>query len=128
MPEIKVTAALPEGKPGGARSVDVMYDFGADLEEMVEKFGEQAVFANAQAQMKISLQAAMRRGMSPDKEGKTSADEEIQEMANGWTPGDRTVTRKTNVEKAMDLLGDMDASERAALLKQLSEGDAPADE
>lgn len=119
MPEIKVTAALPEDKPGGPRSVDVMYDFGANLEEMAEKFGEQSVYANAQAQMKVGLQAAMRRGMTPDKEGASKTNEEIQEMAAAWTPGDRTVTRKSNVEKAMDLLGGMSPEEKAALLSEL---------
>lgn len=119
MPEIKVTAALPEGKEGGPRSVDVMYDFGANLEEMVEKFGDLAVYANAQAQMKIGLQAAMRRGMTPDKEGNTKTDEEIATMAAEWTPGDRTVTRKSAVDKAKDLLGAMSPEEKAELLAAL---------
>jgi hypothetical protein len=119
MPEIKVAAALPEGKDGGPRTVEVMYDFGANLEEMVDKFGDQAVFANALAQMKIGLQANMRRGMSPDKEGKTKTDEEIAAGAAEWTPGDRTVTRKSTVDKAKDLLGGMSAEERAQLLAEL---------
>lgn len=119
MAEIKVSAAIPEGKEGGPRTVEVMYDFGANIEEMVELFGEQSVYANAQAQMKVGLQAAMRRAITPDKEGKVSTDEEVAEMAKSWTPGDRTVTRKSNVDKAMDLLGKMDAGERAALLEQL---------
>lgn len=70
-------------------SAVVTYDFGADLDEMVEKFGKEVVFSNARQSMKITAQAIMRRNLS---KGKTQ--EEIQEVISSWKPGvqlERTV-------------------------------------
>lgn len=121
MPEMIVKAVLPADKTGTdePRPCEVAYDFGGNVEEMIELFGDQVVYANARAQMVIGLQAMMRRAMMPDKEGKTKTDDEISAMAKEWTPGDRTVTRKTAVEKAKDLLGGMSPEEKAELLASL---------
>ena len=42
----------------------IHYNFGADLESMIELFGEEVVFNYAKGQMVIRLQAAMRSRMS----------------------------------------------------------------
>ena len=44
----------------------IYYNFGADLEAMIELFGEEVVFNYAKGQMVIRLQAAMRSRMSAD--------------------------------------------------------------
>ena len=56
------------GKPGcieiiakkDGKQANVYYDFGDNIEEMIELFGDNVVFSNARSKMKIGLQAAMR--------------------------------------------------------------------
>lgn len=57
----------------------IYYNFGANLAEMVEKFGEDVVADNAVAKMKISLQALMRSRL---KGGVDCSD-----LADKWKPG-----------------------------------------
>lgn len=46
------------------RVAKIYYNFGADLEAMIELFGNDVVFAYAKGQMVIRLQAAMRSRLS----------------------------------------------------------------
>ena len=66
-----------------SRIVSVIYDFGADLASAVELFGEKVVYDKFVGASTVTLQGAMRRYA---KAGKT--DEEIQEIAAGWKPGE----------------------------------------
>jgi hypothetical protein len=125
MPESKVQAVLTEAQ-GGPRDIEVDYNFGEGLEEMVDLFGDESVVNNAQAQMKINLQAALRRWMKPDKDGQSKTDEEILALVAGWKPGAKTITRKSSVDKAKDLLGKMSDGEKAQLLAALKEQAAGA--
>ncbi len=112
MAKIKTTFA------GTDRVVEVDYDFGETLEEMVKKFGEEAVHSNARASFTVSLQGIVRNAMKV-KEGETEkTDEEIQALVNEWTPGTRK-PGKSKLEKAQDLVGGLSAEEKEALLKQL---------
>jgi hypothetical protein len=52
---IEVTAKKNEAE------ATINYDFGENLEEMTELFGDSVTFTNARSNMKIVLQAAMRR-------------------------------------------------------------------
>jgi hypothetical protein len=120
MPETKVQAVLTEAQ-GGPREAEVLYDFGGSVEEAVDKFGEEAVLNNFVAQAKINLQAALRRWMKPDKDGELKTDDEILALAAEWKPGARSVTRKSTVAKAKDLLGKMSDAEKAQLLAALKD-------
>ena len=42
------------------KTARIFYNFGKDLEDMTEKFGEDVTFSFSKAQMKIKLQSAMR--------------------------------------------------------------------
>lgn len=84
MIEVKAT------KQGMEREVLCTVDLGDNLQDAVQKFGEEVVFSNFQAQTKIKAQAIIRDMMV---EGKT--DEEIQTFMNGWKPG---VSRERNVD------------------------------
>ena len=96
------------------RTVGVEYDFGKTLAESVEKFGEEVVHNNFQAQAVISLQSLLRRGIKGEKN-----DEEIAKMASEWMPGMKTVTRKSAQEKVKDAFAGMTDEDRKALLKEL---------
>ena len=107
MSEIEVKAKAGEE---GTEHV-ILYDFGADLEDMVDKFGSDVVFSNARANMKIGLQAAMRRKI---KQG-----EDVDVLTDAYKPG-------VAMERSFDALGatkrkfkDMTPEERAAYIAEL---------
>jgi hypothetical protein len=91
----------------------VSYDFPADLEGLVAKFGNDSVYDNAVGSFVISLQALCRRHIE-------KSDEEIQEIVTNWDPNTRaTGVRKTAAEKVSAALGQLSPEEKAALLAKL---------
>lgn len=58
------------------------YDFGENITELMKKAGEDAVFTNSVANMRVSLQSRIRSlhkaGLTPDA---------IQDQVNSWVPG-----------------------------------------
>lgn len=58
------------------------YDFGENITELMKMAGEEAVFTNAVANMRIGLQTRIRSlhktGLTPDA---------IQDQVNSWIPG-----------------------------------------
>ena len=70
---VEVTAKKNESE------ATVSYDFGENLTEMIEKFTESVTFTNARANMKIVLQAAMRRRLE--------AGQPCDDLVDSWTPG-----------------------------------------
>lgn len=104
-------------KKEGFEEVTITYDFGKDLDEMVEKFGSEVTFTNARANMKITLQAAIRRFM---QSGKTQ--DEIRELCSTWKPGvqfERTVDPVSVARKAM---ASMSEEEKQAFIDRLLAG------
>jgi hypothetical protein len=106
MPGIIEVTAKKDGN-----EATIQYDFGADLAEMVEKFGENVTFTQARAQMKIVLQAAMRRRLK--------ADQPCEDLVENWKPG-------VQMERTFDLVAAFkavyakaDEEERAKMLQQL---------
>ena len=106
----QVKATLKSGT-----EVTVNYDFGANLDEMVKKFGPDATFSNAKSQMKIRLQALMRergeKGVS------------LENLAN-WKPGvsiDRVIDPIALVKAQFK---DMDPAARKKFLEDLAKAAA----
>ena len=64
------------------KEATIYVDFGEDLEDAINKFGEAVVLSNFKASAKITAQAAMRRYL----EAKKSAEEVVKLMA-AWKPG-----------------------------------------
>jgi len=89
------------------------FDFGDGLDEAIEKFGEDVVFARYKASAVIDLQSAMRGWIKQKK-----PNEEIAKLASEWKPGTRQSRGKTKEEKARDALGRLSDVERAALLEE----------
>lgn len=90
----------------------ITYDFGKDLDDMVEKFGGEVVFTNARANMKIGLQSAMRRYLVAGKD--------CSELVTAWKPGvqmERTVDPLSVAKKAYANMSD---EEKAAFIANLT--------
>ena len=89
----------------------INYDFGADLDEMVEKFGKDVTFSQARAQMKIKLQALMRAYLEAGKD--------CDDLATTWKPGmqmERVVDPIASAKKAFST---MDPAAKKAFLEEL---------
>lgn len=103
------------------REVSVSYDFGENLKEAVERFGEEVVFSRFHSAAVIDLQSLIRRGIKANKN-----DQEIQQMAAAWKPGVKTVVTKDPKARAEQALAALPDDVRKALLaeyaKKLKEG------
>lgn len=117
---MKVVAKASQAED--ARDLSVNFDFGGNLDAMVELFGAETVFQNAFAQMKIGIQAYLRRLAQPDEDGNVKTDEEIQALANKWVPGKKLLQRKSKLDKATELLDALTDDQKAALLAKLTGG------
>lgn len=117
MTAVNVTARL--GNEDDAPSATVTYDFGDNLDEAVEKFGADVVFARFKNAATVDLQALIRRHLdtAPDAKPKTAA--EIQELATAWKPGVVTRKRKSTSEKFEELFGQLSEADRQAMLEKL---------
>ena len=89
----------------------INYDFGENLEEMVEKFTDSVVFTNARANMKIVLQAAMRR--------RIEAGQPVDDLATTWKPGVQMERIVDPIAAAKAKYATMDEDQRAAFLEEL---------
>ena len=107
--------------------VTVHYDFGDNLAEAEEKFGEDVVYKQFVASATIDLQSKMRSLMvdATDKDGNITrpamSQEEIQAEVANWKPGKKEIVRKSPKDKLKDLLAQMSPEDRAALLAQAAE-------
>lgn len=125
MSAVEVTAQL--GKEEDSPAATITYDFGDNLDEAVEKFGEEVVYARFKSAATIDLQALIRRHLgAKDKEGKATpkSQDEIQALADSWNPGVQTRKRKTDKQKAEELLSKLPAAQLAELLASLQNGAA----
>lgn len=120
MSEEKVESGVIEvsaKKQGFETEVTVTYDFGKNLAEMAEKFGDDVTFTNARANMKIMLQSVLRRLIESGKN-----QEEIAATAANWKPGvqmERTVDPLSVARKAMS---QMDEDAKQAFIEKLLAG------
>jgi hypothetical protein len=106
--------------------ITVNYEFGDNLTESVEIFGEGVVFNRFKAMGTIDVQAKIRAAMvdTVNKEGevvtKAKGQEEIQEMLDEWKLGIKAATRKSPKEKLMSILEGMTPEDKAAFLADLA--------
>ena len=89
----------------------INYDFGEDLTEMIEKFTESVVFTNARANMKIVLQAAMRRRLE--------AGQPCDDLVDNWKPGVQMERIVDPIAAAKAKYATMSDEEKAAFLEDL---------
>ena len=96
------------------QAVTVSYEFGANLSDAVQLFGEDVIFNKAIDSLVIDVQAHIRRLIK-----KGSNPTEIAAVLAGWKPGVSTTVRRSAGEKVQDLITRMTPEERIALLKEL---------
>lgn len=103
----------------------ILYDFGDNLAAMVKLFGEQVVFEHAKDNMVIALQGRMRSLLKGTTKTAAKRPAEVIEALKDWKPAisNRDPSKKVdNIKKAF---GGMTPEQKAALLKELQEQDAP---
>lgn len=98
------------------RELTVEYELGSNLEEAIELFGADAVYNGFVADARVAIQAIVRAGMKPDKDGKTLTDEEIRAKVAEYKVGSNNRVKVDPMEKVKALLGKMTPEQRAALL------------
>ena len=94
------------------REVVVEYHFGDTVEELVENFGEDIIFQHARGSLTVSLQSYIRSQIDAEK-----SDEEIQDAADQWRPGQRRKA-KSKADKVLEELSNMSEEERLAVLQK----------
>lgn len=118
MTEVKATAnwKTDEGEEK-SRSIALNYDFGDNVNAMIEEVGAEAVYHHAKSSMTVALQNAMRSWLSA---GHT--DEEIQgEKVDQWQIPTGRPRAANRMEKVSKLVEKMSPEERATLLASLGE-------
>ena len=99
-----------------SRTLELEYDFGATIEESVEKFGEDVVHGYFLKGIKVGLQAYIRRMLKEDK-----SDDEILASLDSWTPGVRAprVAGAGSTKKLLTQFAKMSPEKQAELLASL---------
>jgi len=97
-------------KDGNEISVD--FDFGNNLDEVVEKFGGDATFKAAIANLKVQV-----RGWLVAQHAAGQSPESIQASAAGWKPNQRKA-RATKLDKLRNFIASLPVDEQAAFLKE----------
>ena len=108
--EIKATKKID----GVEHAAAIAYDFGENLADGVEKFGEEVVFTNFKRTAVITAQAAIRRALEGGK-----AEEEVVSMMANWKPG---IALERTIDPVASLIGRWDGysqEEQAEILKKL---------
>lgn len=112
---------------GNNHVVTVGYDFGDNLNEAVELFGEDVIFAKFKQAAIVDFQSILRRHMfTVDGEGDSvtltaidSEDVALIEAVADWKPGVSTRVTKSPKEKAMAALKGMSPEEIEQMLAEL---------
>jgi hypothetical protein len=109
---VKVSASNDET----ARSIEVPYDFGDNLDQACELFNDNIVFEGFVSDATVGLQGFVRRLLKLEGD-KIVSDEDILLKASEWRPGAKP--KKSALDKAMELLGKLSAEEKAAVLASI---------
>jgi hypothetical protein len=112
MKDLTVEARIG-GKDGTLHSVNI--NMAETLDELVEQFGEQAVFTNARSNIVVGLQGFVRSkvGAKVPVTGK-----DLQTAVDEWKPGERA-QGVSKVEKLKERFAGLSEADKAALLESL---------
>ena len=104
-----VSAKLKDGDP-----VETKYDYGDNLKEAVDKFGEEAVYNRFRAAIVIDLQGYIRSMLRKEP---PSSEAEIVTAVAEWQPGVKAKGR-TPAERIQELMARLSDDEKSDLLSQ----------
>ena len=97
-----------------SKKIAVTYNFGASLDEAIEKFGAEVVFSGFRRTSVITAQGLMRRLA---KTGKSDA--EIQAAIFNWKPGVQAERISDPVARLKSMFSSMSAEERQKIMAEL---------
>lgn len=100
----------------GDVSASILYDFGEDVDEAIEKFGGDVVYSGFCKSSIIVAQAAIRRYLETG-----ASEEQIQEKLADWKPGVAMTRVVDPVGAILNKFGDMSDEEQGALIDKLRE-------
>ena len=108
MAQVEITATKDDN------TATVSYDFGENVQEACDKFGEDVVFAGFTKSAKITAQSAIRRYLTAgvDEEG-------IQGKMDAWKPGVALERVTDPVAAIKSKFANMDADQQAEIIKLL---------
>ena len=94
------------------KEAKVFYDYGDNVVEMIDLFGEEVVFSNARGKMIIGLQAAMR--------ARLKAGSSIEDLMSKYKPGVALEKIPTDMNKATeDYFAGLSEDEQDAMIAKL---------
>jgi len=111
----KVSMKFDKGLP-----IEVEYDFGKDLDEMCELFGDVVVYSNAKANMHVGVQGVGRSVIKAGKTaGKPVTQKQVQEAVSKHKPGIRK-RGKSPAEKLKENYDKLTPEAKKELLAELT--------
>lgn len=111
-PEPDNAGTIPVIAKKDGKEAQVFYNYGNNLAEMIELFGETVVFSNARGKMVIGLQAAMRSRL------KTGQD--IGKLMDSYKPGVALERIPVDMNKATeDYFSGLSSEEQDAMITRL---------
>ena len=111
-----VSAKVGSVKAGTLKGpISCKFDPGTNLEEMLENYSEEHVYEHAKANIIVSVQDVIRKGINDDLDQKA-----IQKNVNEWQPGAKR-RGKSKTEKAMDAFFNLSDDEKAALMERINQ-------
>lgn len=113
----EIVRAKKKIETGEEVSAEVSYNFGTNLEQATNLFGEEQVFAAAKANLVSQVQGVIRRGLSA---GKTQ--DEITAIVSNWKPGDSLRVQKDPMAAFRAVLASMPREAAAQLLADMKAG------
>jgi len=117
MSQIEVEAKVTTGKDDEGNDIvkegKIPYDFGDSLSEMIDKFGDETVFSNARANMKVQLQARMRSFLKENKD--------VNILTSQWKPGVQTDKIVDVKAAALDMFKNASDEEKANFINMLQQ-------
>lgn len=117
------TGEITVSAPKANRKISFKYEFGADLDAIVAKYGKEAIYEAAVSRLVVALQNIVRSALE-----RGESDERIAELVNTWEPGKRMPTNRDPVASFKTLLesGKLDQSVMQELLAALQSKSAQA--
>lgn len=103
-----------EGSPDESRTATIVIDFGENLTESTELFGDKVVYSNFVANAKITAQGAIRRMLENGSDQET-----IETCMAEWKPGQKLERIVDPIANFKTKLAGMDEDSRAELLAEL---------
>lgn len=120
------TITAKAGTDDGSPTATVSFDFGDNLAEASDLFGDDVVYGRFVSAATVDVQALIRRHLSStDKDGNSTAktEEEIQKIVAEYKPGTSTRKHLSATEKADRAIAKLTPEEKTALLESLMESD-----